>query len=66
MADDLPTMLITGAAGGIGWATVELFYDAGWRVIGIDRCDPENPFPSSGLFIHADTVSYTHLRAHET
>ena len=33
------TMLITGAAGGIGRATVELFTEQGWRVIGVDRAE---------------------------
>ncbi len=31
------TVLITGAAGGIGRATVALFYEKGWRIIGVDR-----------------------------
>ena len=31
------TVLITGAAGGVGRATVKLFNDKGWRVIGVDR-----------------------------
>ena len=31
------TVLITGAAGGIGRSTVELFSRNGWRVIGVDR-----------------------------
>jgi NAD(P)-dependent dehydrogenase (short-subunit alcohol dehydrogenase family) len=55
------TLLITGAAGGIGRATVNLFAEKGWRVIGVDR----NPysqsgveggadFPSNGLFIRSD------------
>jgi len=29
--------LITGAAGGIGRATVALFAEKSWRVIGVDR-----------------------------
>ena len=31
------TVLITGAAGGIGRASVALFAEKGWRVIGVDR-----------------------------
>lgn len=30
-------VLITGAAGGIGYATARIFKEAGWRVIGVDR-----------------------------
>jgi len=29
-------VLITGAAGGIGRATINLFTEKGWRVIGVD------------------------------
>ena len=48
------TMLITGAAGGIGRATVKLFADKGWRVIGVDRAAFGEPFPDNGLFIQSD------------
>jgi NAD(P)-dependent dehydrogenase (short-subunit alcohol dehydrogenase family) len=48
------TMLITGAAGGIGRATVKLFTENGWRVIGVDRAEFGEPFPADGLFIRAD------------
>ena len=48
------SMLITGAAGGIGRATVELFNEKGWRVIGVDRAPYGNSFPEDGLFIQAD------------
>jgi len=47
-------MLITGAAGGIGRATVELFARKGWRVIGVDRAPFGDGFPEDGLFIRAD------------
>jgi len=48
------TILITGAAGGIGRATVNLFTEKGWRVIGVDRSDYGEGFPASGLFIRSD------------
>jgi len=49
-----PTLLITGAAGGIGRATVALFAQKGWRVIGVDRAPFGEDFPASGRFIQAD------------
>lgn len=48
------TMLITGAAGGIGRATVALFAERGWCVIGVDRNDFGDDFPANGLFIKSD------------
>lgn len=48
------TALITGAAGGIGRATVSLFTQNGWRVIGVDRSEFGTGFPESGLFIRSD------------
>jgi glucose 1-dehydrogenase len=48
------TVLITGAAGGIGRATVTLFTEKGWRVIGVDRNIFDDDFPKSGLFIQSD------------
>jgi NAD(P)-dependent dehydrogenase (short-subunit alcohol dehydrogenase family) len=48
------TVLITGAAGGIGRATVRLFEEYGWRVIGVDRSAFGDDFPTNGLFIEAD------------
>jgi len=48
------TVLITGAAGGIGRATVALFAEKGWRVIGVDRADFGDDFPKDGLFIKSD------------
>ncbi len=47
-------LLITGAAGGIGRATVHLFASRGWRVIGVDRAAFGDDFPQNGLFIQAD------------
>lgn len=48
------TVLITGAAGGIGRATVSLFADCGWHVIGVDRAPFQSAFPQNGLFIQSD------------
>jgi len=48
------TVLITGAAGGIGRATVDLFAESGWSVIGVDRSQYGDGFPENGLFIEAD------------
>ena len=48
------TILITGAAGGIGRATVSLFAEKGWRVIGVDRSEFGSDFPKNGLFIQSD------------
>ncbi len=48
------TVLITGAGGGIGRATVELFSAKGWRVIGVDRSEYGPGFPEEGCFIRAD------------
>ncbi|MGB8212308.1 MAG: SDR family oxidoreductase [Anaerolineales bacterium] len=48
------TVLITGAAGGIGRATVHLFAEKGWRVIGVDRAPFGEDFPANGLFIQSE------------
>src|SRR5687768_4526237 len=48
------TVLITGVAGGIGRATVALFTQNGWRVIGVDRSAFVTDFPDSGIFIRSD------------
>jgi glucose 1-dehydrogenase len=50
------TVLITGAAGGIGRATVHLFTQKGWRVIGVDRAPFGEKFPEGSLFIQADNA----------
>jgi len=51
------TVLITGAAGGIGRATVQLFASSGWRVIGVDRAPFGEPFPAEGVYIESDISS---------
>jgi NAD(P)-dependent dehydrogenase (short-subunit alcohol dehydrogenase family) len=56
-------MVITGAAGGIGRATVHLFADKGWKVIGIDRAPFGMDFPKSGQFIQADISEPSQLEA---
>lgn len=56
-------MLITGAAGGVGRATVQLFVQKGWQVIGVDRAPYGEPFPEGGLFIQADISDGSALEA---
>ena len=48
------TVLISGAAGGIGRASVVLFAEKGWRVIGVDRAPFGKDFPANGLFIQSE------------
>ena len=48
------TVLITGAAGGIGRASVSYFAERGWRVIAVDRAPLNAEFPQDGLFIESD------------
>ncbi len=54
-------VLITGAAGGVGRATVQLFAEKGWRVIGVDRQEFGDGFPRDGLFILADIADPANL-----
>jgi glucose 1-dehydrogenase len=60
---NLKTVLITGAAGGIGRATVKLFTESGWRVIGVDRNPFGEDFPAEGLFIQSDISHPEELNA---
>jgi NAD(P)-dependent dehydrogenase (short-subunit alcohol dehydrogenase family) len=57
------TALITGAAGGIGRATVFNFTDNGWRVLAVDRAPFGESFPKNGIFIQADISRGEELEA---
>ena len=61
--NDQKFVLITGAAGGVGRATVKLFTEEGWRVIGVDRNPFGKGFPEGGLFIQADISDPVQLEA---
>lgn len=54
MTEEKRIVLITGAAGGIGRATVHYFAQHGWKVIGVDRAGFGESFPENGYFIQAD------------
>jgi NAD(P)-dependent dehydrogenase (short-subunit alcohol dehydrogenase family) len=54
MAEKRKTVLITGAAGGVGQATVAYFNQRGFKVIGVDRLPRYPEFPEDGLYIQAD------------
>ena len=48
-----PAAVVTGAAGGIGRATVQVLAEAGWSVVAVDRRN-EASFPERVEFIQAD------------
>jgi NAD(P)-dependent dehydrogenase (short-subunit alcohol dehydrogenase family) len=48
-----PVAVVTGAAGGIGRATVQVLAEAGWSVVAVDRRG-EAAFPERVEFIQAD------------
>lgn len=48
--------IIIGVAGGIGTATVYIFSDSGWHVVGVDRIKKLN-LPGVVRFIEADISS---------
>jgi NAD(P)-dependent dehydrogenase (short-subunit alcohol dehydrogenase family) len=50
------SVLITGAAGGVGTALVEAFAGAGWRVIATDTTEPKAP-SKAHAFIKADLAA---------
>jgi glucose 1-dehydrogenase len=54
-------VLITGAGGGIGRATLQVFASNGWRVIGVDRRVLDESCPGNCVFIHADISQPEHL-----
>ena len=51
---DKRIVLVTGANGGIGRATVLEFAKRGWLVVGVDRDQLEFDFPEDGLFVQTD------------
>lgn len=55
------TVLITGAAGGIGRATAQTFSDAGWNVVGVDR-RAESGISGVDFYIQADAASPDAIR----
>jgi NAD(P)-dependent dehydrogenase (short-subunit alcohol dehydrogenase family) len=56
------TVVITGACGGIGQATVRRFAADGWRTIGLDRTDPPDEL-ALDHYLHCDVSSVEELRA---
>lgn len=63
MAEKRITVLITGAAGGVGQATVAYFNQRGFKVIGVDRLPRYPEFPEDGLYIQADISIPENLEA---
>lgn len=61
MSDRKKIILITGAAGGIGRAVVQLYSELSWAVVGVDRQDFGEGFPQDGLFIEADISNPDHI-----
>jgi NAD(P)-dependent dehydrogenase (short-subunit alcohol dehydrogenase family) len=49
------SVLVTGAAGGVGHATIQLFLDSGWHVFAVDVIrNPKPALPSDVSFISLD------------
>ena len=55
--DETRILLITGAAGGIGSATVNFFAEKGWKVIGVDRKQKSQQFPEK-RHLHRSGLSH--------
>jgi len=55
-------VVVTGAAGGIGYATVELFVEQGWEAIGVDIKEPEAPVDGAS-FIKLDLADPAAIEA---
>jgi glucose 1-dehydrogenase len=56
------TVLITGAAGGVGRATATLFLDLGWQVLAVDVIkQPKPSLPSAVSFVSMDISSPTEV-----
>lgn len=60
--DRKKVVLITGSAGGIGRAVVQLFAEKNWSVIGVDRNEFGVGFPQDGAFIQADISDPEHIK----
>lgn len=54
MAEIQPIVAITGAAGGVGRACVELFDQAGWSVLAVDVRQPDPAFAKRVKYFQAD------------
>lgn len=61
MTEKNKTVLITGAAGGVGKAAVSYFNERGFRVIGVDRLPVYEGYPQDGLYIQADISIHENL-----
>jgi glucose 1-dehydrogenase len=55
-------VMVTGANGGIGRATVKHFAAMGWSVIGVDMNPCDFQFPATGLFIQTDIAKPENVR----
>jgi len=58
MRNTMPTVLVTGAAGGIGKASCQVFLEKGYRVIGVD-CRKTAKLPYDVLHFDVSRLSHT-------